>query len=173
MTRNAAILMAVAALIAVYMFLIEPLQGKRAEIREQLATERETLMKQERFIKRVKDGSAALKKSVDELQRLEQYMIRERDLPLASARLQAKVQDLAASASLTVTSIKPLTPIKHEHYSTVPIHVECSGNMEQFSKFLNLLDNTWELVEVEKLSVSVSPDGTLKIRAQLGGLVKT
>jgi hypothetical protein len=45
--------------------------------------------------------------------------------------------------------------------------------MKQLSKFLNLLDSSYEFIAIDKIQINTSPHDTLRVRVQLSGLMKS
>ncbi len=174
MNRNLLIMTVIAALIAFYSFIIDPLSDKRASIQDDLFLQYKSLMKHEQFLRNAQSAEEELENSRTELEKQEEFIIRENDTSLAFARLQTKVQDMAASAGLEITSLKPLQGTDQKvGYKKLPLYMDCKGNMSQLSKFLNHLDSTWEFIAIDSLQVSVMLQGKLRIRIQLSGLMKS
>ena len=84
-----------------------------------------------------------------------------------------KVQDLALAADFAITSIRPLAPEKQTGYTTLPLYVDATGTIQQLSKFLSLLDSSYEFIAIDKLQISNAPFETLRVRVQLSGLMKS
>jgi len=165
---------AVAALIAFYAFFISPLSEKRKEIQDNLFIQYKSLLKHERFLKNAQNAEEELKKAQTELEKKEDFIIRESDVSLAFAKLQTKIQDMANTAGLTITSFKPLQPESQKvGYKRLPLYMDCRGNMAQLSDLLNYLDSTPEFIAIDSLQISALPQGELRIRIQLSGNMKS
>lgn len=172
MSRTTLALAAAAALLGAYVLLVAPLEEKREGIKEKLFVEHRSMVKHERFISSARDTEVDIEKAAKELEEMEQFIIKESDLSLAFASLQSKVQDMAESAGLRITSIKPLQAVGYEGYRGLPIFMDCTGGMGQLSDFLNYLDSSWEFIAIDRLGISVLPRGELRVKIQLSGLTK-
>jgi Tfp pilus assembly protein PilO len=173
MSRTTIAIIALAVILGVYVFLMRPLEEKRAEIKERLETNYTTLVKNERFIKRTEKAGVELKDAIKELEEMEQYIIHSADTSIAFAELQTKIQNIAEASGLYVTSVKPLTPVSYKGYRGLPIYMDSLGNIEQLSRFLNYLDSTWEFISLDKLTVTINVQQRLRIKVQLSGLMRT
>lgn len=164
------VLIGIAGLLGIYVLLVAPLKDKRVELKDRLFVEYKTMAKLENFIGSSLGAEGDIEKAAAELEEMEQYIIHEPDVSLAFASLQSKVQDLAESSGMRITSIKPLQAVTYEGYLGLPIFVDCNGDMRQLSSFLNFLDSSWEFIAIDKLNVSVLPQGRLRVKIQLSGL---
>ena len=173
MSRTTLGLMVVAALIALYVLFISPLDEKRELIQQQLFIEHKGLVKFERFIASGADSRQKLDELRKELKVLSRNIIDEKDPSLAFAALQSDIQDMSEGAGLSINSVKPLEPRKHEGYRTMPLFLDSSGSMSSLSSFLRMLDNSRKLISLEKISIPVAPRGGLRIKMELAGLMKT
>ena len=173
MSRTTIAIIAVTAILGAYVLLVRPLEEKRAELKEKLEMNYTTLVKNERFIKRTEKAGVELEDARQELEEMEQYIIPSVDTSIAFAQLQTKIQNIADSAGLRVTSVKPLAPINYKGYKGLPIYMDSLGDIQQLSRFLNYLDSTWEFISLDSLSVSATTQQRLRIKVQLSGLMKT
>jgi Tfp pilus assembly protein PilO len=170
--RNRIIILVLAAIAGVYIFLVSPLEDRRAELGEQLEARYATLMKHERFILRTKNADIDLEDARKELQKMEQFIIQATDTSLAFAELQTKIQDIAASAGLSIKSIKPLPPVTYKGHKGLPIFMDATGGIRQLSRFLNHLDSTWEFISIDSMNVATTQKNGLRIKIQLSGLMR-
>ena len=172
MSRTTKVLIAAAAVLTFYTVLVAPLEDKREGIREHLYIEHRSLEKHERFIK----GGGGAKEQMEairiELESLEKGLIKEKDSSLAFATLQGELQDMAGGARIQVNSIKPLEPEEQDPYVTIPLLLDASSDIRGLSAFLKMLESSGELISLDKLSVSLAPQGGLRIKLQMSGLMK-
>ena len=173
MSRTTLGLMVAAAVIALYVLFISPLDEKREAIQEQLFIEHKALVKFERFIASGADTRKELDGLRQELAVMEKNIIDEKDPSLAFAALQSGLQDMAEVAGVSINSVKPLEPEEHDGYRTVPIFMDSSGNMSSLSSFLRMLDNSRKLISLEKINIVIAPRGGLRIKMELTGLMRT
>jgi Tfp pilus assembly protein PilO len=172
MTRGR-LLIAAAAVLALYVFVVDPLAANKDELVAELHAKRTTLAKQEGFISGAGDARERLASARYELEEMERYIVSSQDLSLAVAKLQAKVQDLAGVARLRISTIKLLPAEKFEGYTGMPIFIDCEGEIGNLGDFLNFLDSSREFIDIETLDVTTTPQGNLRVRMQLMGLVKS
>ena len=173
MSRTTLGLMVVAAVIALYVLIISPLDEKREAIQDQLFVEHKALVKFERFIASGTNTRKELDALRQELVVMEHSIIDEKDPSLAFAALQSGLQDMAEGAGLNINSVKPLEPKEHDGYRTIPLFMDSTGNMSSLSSFLRMIDNSRALISLEKISITVAPRGGLRIKMELAGIMRT
>ncbi len=172
MSRTTLGLMVVAALIAVHVLFIAPLDDKREAMQEQMFIDHKALVKFERFLASGADSQKKLDELRQELKKLEKNIIDESDPSLAFASLQSDIQDMADGAGLSVNSVKPLEPQEADGYRTMPLFLDSSGGMEALSAFLKMLDSSRKLISLEKINIAAAPRGGLRIKMEFSGLMK-
>jgi Tfp pilus assembly protein PilO len=174
MSRNIIILATATALLTLYVLFISPLDEKRDALKDELYVQYKSLMKHEAFISSTQNAQEDLEKARIELESREKHIIVASDVSLAFAQLQTKVQDMADQAGLTITQLKPLqAEDKEVGYKRLPLFMDCRGPIWKLSRFLNYLDSTPDFVAIDRLQVSLAPRGTLRIKIQLSGLMKS
>lgn len=173
MSRNIAAIGIVAALVAVYVFLVSPLEAKRVEVQERLQTEYRTLSKYQRVLASREHIEPRLERTREELLQMEENIFENSKLSVAFAQLQNDVQRLAAKSGLGVTSVKPLPTISYEHYTGLPIYIDCKGNIRNLGKFLKEIDSSERFYSIDRLDISVARGDSLRIRMQLSGLMSS
>jgi Tfp pilus assembly protein PilO len=174
MRRNILILAVITALLVIYVLFIIPLDDKRGGLKEELFVQYKSLLKHEQFVNNAQNAQEDLTKARAELETKEKHIIIASDVSLAFAQLQTMVQDMADQAGLTITQMKPLQAAPNEvGYKLLPLFIDCHGEIWQLSKFLNFLDSTPDFIAVDRLQVTVAPQGKLRIRVQLSGLMKS
>lgn len=165
-------LMLVAALLAIHLLFIVPLDESREELQERLFIEHKALLKHEQFISSGADAQKELKTLRKKVRKMEKSMLAEKDSSLALAALQSRVQDMAEGAGLKINSVKPLEPLEHEGYREMALFVDASGEMDSLSAFLKMIDRSSQLISLEKINMATAPRGGLRIKMQLSGLMK-
>jgi len=150
-----------------------PIAAKQKDIRQDFLKEHSILLDYERFIDPSINAEDELKGLKKELEELESHLIQEKDSSLASAWLQMKIQDLAESAGMDVTAIRPLQPKTFEDYSELYIHVEGRGNIIKVGNFLKAVDSLKMFVGVEDIRIKHSNQDNLKFEAMVRGISRT
>jgi Tfp pilus assembly protein PilO len=173
MKRSTPLLMMIAALLGAYVFLVSPLEGKREELRERLFVEYKTLRQHEEFIGSTEDAHAQVEEAVQELTDMEKHVIQKKDASLAFAELQKKVQRLAETSGMRVTSVKPLSAESRHGYAILPIFMDFTGSISNFSAFLRRLDKSSEFIAIDRMNISRVPLNKLRVKIQLSGLMKS
>jgi len=180
MNRTVLAIGAVAALAAVYVFLISPLEDSglpllslppRAEMQERLPIEYMTLYKYQKVFSERDRIGPRLQETRDELSNIEKNIFPKTDVSVAFAKLQADVQGMASAGGLTVTSVKPLPTLSYRHYTGMPLFIDCTGNIDGLGKFLKKLDSDNVFYRIDRLNVASQQDGSLRIKMQLSGLM--
>lgn len=172
MRRSVLIAGVLSVIAGVYFIVVLPVAERRVEIREKLEARYSTLEKYEAFLSGNGKTEAELKAARGRLKGLEDRLIGESDPSLALSRLQARVQDTARSAGLTITSIRSLPTERREAYTAVPVYIDAMGGINAIGEFLRGIDALSMFVAVEKLDVAAAPQESMRIRVQLSGLIK-
>jgi Tfp pilus assembly protein PilO len=174
MSRNIIIIAVATSLLTLYVMFISPLDEKREAMKDELFVQYKSLLKHEEFISSTQNAQEELEKARAELEKKEKHIINASDVSLAFAELQAKVQDMADQSGMTITQLKPLQAEQNESgYSRLPLFMDCWGKIWQLSKFLNFLDSTPEFLAIDRLQITVGRQGSLRIKIQLSGLMKS
>lgn len=175
MKTSTAAVLAIALLVGAYAFYVSPrITESRAGFREQLESSALTLKKYEMFVEDKTLAGEELKKATAELARLEKGMTSAKDEPLAAAKLQSRLQDVAENAGVSVMSIRPGPPIKLKGYTAFPLEIEGSGNTASLSAMLKSLDSNPEFILIDRLDVMQAglAETGLRIKLQVRGLAK-
>lgn len=165
----------IAFLIALYVFIINPISAKRLEVKETLSAKYTTLLKYERFIKEGKVASAELKKAKDELKRMEDTLIQAGEESLGFAKLQSKLGDLAEGSGIKLISIKTQPALRDKGYVLLPLEIESVGYIKELSGFLKSLDSERNFIRIERLNISkagLEKEETLRMKLHLLGVSK-
>ncbi|MEJ2323628.1 MAG: type II secretion system protein GspM [Nitrospirota bacterium] len=173
MSKNVAAIGVAAALVAVYVFLVSPLDAKRNEIQERLQAEYTTLSKYQKILSDKEQIEPRLERTRAELHQMEGNIFENTEISVAFAKLQNNVQGLASKSGLSVTSIKPLPTISYKHYTGLPLYVDCKGNIRELGKFLKEIDSSGTFYGIDRLDISVAQGNGLRIRMQLSGLMSS
>jgi Tfp pilus assembly protein PilO len=167
------VLVTIAALLGAYIFLVSPLEGKREGLKERLFVEYKTLRQHEEFISSTENAQAEVEQALEELTTMEKHVIQKKDTSLAFAELQKKVQRLAETSGMRVTSIKPLSAESRYGYGVLPIFMDFTGSISNFSTFLRRLDKSSEFIAIDRMNISRVPLDKLRVKIQLSGLMKS
>ena len=173
MKMKKAALTALAAVLTIYFLLVSPLENAKERIRAELPLKLAAIEKHRRFVKRYSAEKGRIEHYREQLEDLERYTIRESDPSIAAASVQSRVQDIAGSAGISIKSIRALAPVKTEGYSTLPVFIDGRGTIANISRLMNQLDNSWELLALEKLEISSTRrGGELRFKVQIAGLMR-
>ena len=173
MKRHRTALITMAAALGIYFLVITPLQSASERIRAEIPLKQAAIEKHSRFVERYSAEKGHMEEYRQRLDELERYTIRETDPSIAAATVQSRVQDMAQSAGININSIRALTPVEGEGYVTLPVYVDGEGTIANISRLLNQLDNSWELMALEKLEISsMRQAGSLKLKMQIAGLMR-
>lgn len=173
MNRNMAAIGIVAALAAVYVFLVSPFESKRGEMQEGLQVDYTTLSEYQKVLSGRDRIEPRLRETREELHQMEKNIFERTDLSVAFAKLQKDVQGLASASGLDVTSVKPLPTVSNKHYTGLPIYIDCRGNIRDLGRFLKKIDSSEIFYSVDRLDISAAQEDTLRIRMQLAGLMSS
>lgn len=174
MKKSVIISAIIMAIIAVHVFFIMPLAGKRTEMKELLQVKYASLQKYETFLKSTGKAETELDAAVKEVEGLEANVFQDKNESLAFAKMQGYVQDMAEKSGIKILSIKPLSVVKYKHYADLPVQLECSGGISQLGEFMKQIDTSKQLIRLDRLSIGVmniQMPGELKIRVQVSGLM--
>ena len=173
MKKQRTSLVVLVAIVALYFLVISPIEAARERISAELPQKQASLAKHLNFVSKYSTEKERMDEHRQELGKMESFIIPESDPTLASASVQSRVQDIAASAGMKVNSIRALTPVREKGYSKLPVYVDGEGSMKNISRLLKILDNSPEMLAVEKVELSSTRDGgQLRIKIQLAGLMR-
>jgi len=83
------------------------------------------------------------------------------------ANILAEIEGLARTASVRLVDIKPLAPKQADLYREYAINVEVEGDMEQVMTFIYNLNNSSQLLRVEKLRLGLKDKETSLVKASV------
>jgi Tfp pilus assembly protein PilO len=173
MMKYRAALIALATAAALYLLVISPIDKSRERIRAELPQKQASLEKYRDFINKYSEEKERMDIHRQDLSELESFIVPESDPTLATASIQSRVQDIAASAGIKVNSIRALTPLPERGYSRLPVFVDGRGSMKNISSLLKMVDSSPEMLAVEKLEISSTRlRGQLRIKIQLAGMMR-
>lgn len=166
------LLLAAAGLIGA-LLLADKLDEKRTALHESLEVNYATFAKKRDFILRTVKAGPALESALTDLEASESHIIPQSDTSLAFAKLQARVQDLSQSSGMRVYSIRQLPPVAHKGYISLPLFIDMRGNITTFSELLRTIGEADDFIAIDSINVTSSQQGTLRVRVQLSGLMKS
>jgi Tfp pilus assembly protein PilO len=169
------LLLGLICICTVYLFETYFLTPEAQNYREALEDEYKTLQRYENVVKGAGATEADIKKLAADMKNVEKRLIREKSDFLASAKIQGEITDLADKTGLNLATIRPMNAAKVKAYSVVQVYFEGSGNINQLSEFLKLVEANPLLLKIDKLSFNITnmqnPDD-LKFKIQISGLRK-
>lgn len=164
---------AVVALLAIYLLIISPMKKARQQIGQTLPARQALLSKRMDFIKKYSAEKDRINEHRKQLEALELYTIHESDPSIAAASVQSRIQDMAESAGIKINSIRALPPVVMDGYSTLPVYVDGRGAMGNISKFLKLIENSLEMLTMERLDIATTRTrGQMRIKIQVAGIMR-
>ena len=171
MNRNIIIISAVAAIIGAYVLFVSPLQDKRVPLREKLGVNYTTLLKYQKFMNASKGAGERLDAAQTRLRQLEQYISKKTNTSIGFAELQDRAQGIAEKAGLSIKSVKPMPTVQQEHYTSLPLYMDFTGDIVQLSAFLRAIDKGRVFISLDRLSIKTGNKGQLRIKMQVSGLM--
>lgn len=170
--RRMALILAASAM-ALYLTVLSPLYKADEELRAQLPVQQAALLKYRSFVDKYTREQALMDEKRRGLEALERNIVMETDLSLATAAVQGKVQDLAASSGITLDSVRALSPVDEGGYRALPVLMNGKGRINHISNLLYMLDQSRQLLRVDKLDISSTRDrGEMRIQVQISGLMR-
>ncbi len=165
-----------ALVLGVYVFFISPaVSEKRTALREELDDRLSELRKNELLVMDKPAAQAGLEKARKRLDAMEKTMMQVPEEPLAVAKLQGRLQDLAERAGIKILSIKTRPSEGKNGYYALPLEIEGTGGIGHVSDFLKAVDSGGEFVRIDRLSVSTTGlpgEETLRMKVVITGLIK-
>ena len=146
---------AVVALIAGWIFVIEPLRARNRELAELIPAREQVLAKRRDLIAR----GPALKRELEEAtQRVEQIKTRLLTAaapPVAASELVKIVKEAAVQAGLDVRSERILTPAALGDLLEIPVEITVSGGIRELVSLLYQLEDVRKLLTLHDLKIRV------------------
>ncbi|MDA8432197.1 MAG: type 4a pilus biogenesis protein PilO [Nitrospiraceae bacterium] len=168
-------LVAVAVVLAAFVFENYYLRPGAEALRDRLSSEYTMMQKEEQYLKSSAAAGEDIKAVSREVGTLEKGLLPEKSEFLAAARLQGEVSDLAAKAGLSVMTIRPMEVSQAGSYRSIPIYFEGSGGIRQMGDFLRSVESDALLIRIDKLGLSITNmqnPKDLKFKIQVSGLAK-
>lgn len=175
MKKNRYILIVFSLVVAIFAFEYYFLEPKSEMLRESIKSQYDTLQKYEHFIKGVGTTEDEIKSAINDMKDTEKRLIQEKSEFLASAKLQSEISGLTDKAGLKVLIIRPLSSIKVNNYSNIPIYFEGNGDIKQIGDFLKYIESSSFMIKIDKLSLNITNvqnPKDLKFKIQVSGLIK-
>lgn len=83
------------------------------------------------------------------------------------AKFLTEIESLASSSSVHIVDIKP-RPIKHiQFYKKYLVELDAEGDVNQISKFIYDIQNSNQLLKVDKFSLGIKGAGTALLKCHL------
>jgi hypothetical protein len=141
--------------------------------RESLEKQYKTLQRYEYVIKEGGGTEEGVKDLIADMKKIEKRLIAEKSDFLAAAFLQREISALTGKTNMNVATIRPLSAVKLNDYSVIPVYFEGNANIKQVSEFLKLIESNPIMLKIDKLSLNITnmqkPDD-LRFKIQISGL---
>lgn len=176
MKKNRYILLLAAFLTAMFAFEYYYLEPRSDSMQESIETQYGVLKRYEYFIEIAGITAADIKESIMETRNIEKRLIREKSESLAAGTMQEVVTGIIKYAGLNVLIVRPLSPVRINKYSRIPIYFEGNGDIQQISDFLKKIESNNLLIKIDKLDLNVKNvqnPRDVRFKIQLSGLMKT
>lgn len=148
------------AIVAVFLFfsydyLADFLYYRPQRIREQIFHERNKLERSELKIKAQSKLKARLAATRKEVARIERRLLPGDKPPVAAARLQRIIEEIARRTNVEITSQKIDKPIEHPSVLEVPVEVVFRCNVGELKNFLYRIESHQTLLNIPKWTIRV------------------
>lgn len=143
------------SLVALYLYVVEPLVNRAADLAELAPAREATLAARRRLIAqraRLTDELVGAAKAFDEQAA---RLLPGPTAPLAASELQKVVKEAAAAANVDVRSERVLPTVDLEGLVEVPIELTVAGGIRDTVALLSQIDRTSRLLTVKDLKVRV------------------
>jgi Tfp pilus assembly protein PilO len=162
-------------MVVIFAFEYYFLKPRSEMLRDSIRVQFDIFQKYEDLIKNAGITEEKIKSAVDDMKKIEDEMIQEKSELLASAKLQGKISGITKKTGLRVMTIRPLSPVKHKNYISIPIYFEGNGNIKQFGDFLKYIEASSLRIKIDKLDLNITnlqKPKDLKFKIQVSGLNK-
>jgi Tfp pilus assembly protein PilO len=150
------------ALVALYLYAVEPLVNRTADLTELIPAREATLQARQRLIAQrarlTEEGVEAAKAFEEQQARL----LSGPTAPLAASELQTVVKEVATAANVDVRSERVLPVADLEGLVEVPIELTVAGSVRDIVALLSQIERTRRLLTVKDLKVRVVAVGQPK-----------
>lgn len=144
-----------AVLVGVYLFVVEPMMNRNAEL-AQLVPAREATLERRRQLVGQRDRVAAEQAALAaQLEAASARLLPGATGPLAASELQKLVKDVAEGAKVEVRSERVLPPVDLPGLQEVPIEIAVAGSVRETVALLHMLEQTPRLLTLRDVSIRV------------------
>ena len=158
---------------SVYLFSTYILTPATENYHESLEKQYKTFKRYEHVVTGAAVTESGAKTLIADMKKIEKRLIAEKSDFLASARMQREISELSGKTNMNVATIRPLSAVKLNDYSVIPVYFEGNANIKQVSDFLKLVESNPMMLKIDKLSLNITnmqkPDD-LKFKIQISGL---
>lgn len=173
MRKNMYVLLILLCVCSVYLFVTYILTPATDNYRESLEKGYKTLQRYEYVVKDAGATESGVRDLIADMKKTEKRLITEKSDFLASAKMQREISELTGKTNMNVSTIRPLSAVKLNDYSVIPVYFEGNANIKQVSDFLKLVEADPIMLKIDKLSLNITnmqkPDD-LKFKIQISGL---
>jgi type II secretory pathway component PulM len=166
-------------LLLVYLVIISPLLYLEDSWTQELARQRQLLVKYQSLIQSKAQVLKANQEMKAALARTESQFLSGSGAAVASAELQEILKNLTRDHGVQLTSTKVLTPREAGLYLEVPVQVQISGNVAQLLTILYHLEHHKKLLFIPDLEINAprwrvgtQTDSPLQVNLVVSGVIK-
>jgi len=167
------------ALLLVYLVIISPLLSLEDSWTQDLARQRQLLVKYQSLIQSKAQVLKANQEMKAALARTESQFLSGSGAAVASAELQEILKNLTRDHGVQLTSTKVMTPREAGIYLEVPVQVQISGNVAQLLTILYHLEHHKKLLFIPDLEINAprwrvgtQTDSPLQVNLVVSGVIK-
>lgn len=150
-----ALALGAAIVVALYLYVVEPLLDRYRELAELAPAREATLEARRRLIAQRPRLIEELAAATTALEQQTQRLLPGATAPLAASELQRVVKDVAAAANVDVRSERVLPPAELAGLQEVPIELTVAGSIRDTVELLFRIERTSRLLTVKDVKVRV------------------
>ena len=146
---------ALVLLVALYLFLVEPLVDRAREVKDRTAAREASLERRRLAIARGPGITEELQTARRRLESESARLLRGPTAPLAASELQKLVKEAAAGSNVEVRSERVLPASEREGLQEVPIEIVIAGSIRDTIGALYRIEHAERLLTIKELKVRV------------------
>jgi Tfp pilus assembly protein PilO len=150
---------AAAALVAGYVYLVEPALDRRREAAELIPVREASLKRRQDLVAQRPAMIAEAEQAVKQIEEQSRRMLSGPTHPLAASELQRLVKDLAVGAGVEVRSERVLAPNDREGLQEIPIELTVAGGIRESMTLLYQLERTAKILTIQDLKMRAATGG--------------
>ncbi len=153
---------AIAAVVAGYVYLVEPTLSRTREQAALIPVREELLQKRRALIAQRDSYAARLQEVSRSAERASERLLPGATPPLAASELQKLVKELAGQSNVEVRSERILPPVERGGLLEIPAEITVAGGIRDVLTLLYGLDGTTKILTLQELKVRVVSVGQPK-----------